>query len=56
MAGYIPYSPSLTEKAGENRKTPTLGENKLWRPIPLLPEHGRRRNIAMRALGVNLPL
>ncbi|MDO8692342.1 MAG: endonuclease domain-containing protein [Dehalococcoidia bacterium] len=28
--GYIRYNPSLTEKARENRKTPTPAENGLW--------------------------
>lgn len=27
---YIPYNKTLTQKARENRKNPTLAEKKLW--------------------------
>ncbi len=30
MGHYIPYNPSLTEKARENRKSPTPAEAKMW--------------------------
>lgn len=31
--GYIPYNPSLKEKASENRKNPTPAEKKMWYEI-----------------------